>query len=108
VPLLAGSPLMYQPKAMESFSKLKHQNTQQPELTAFSCSPVNITRREAQVLLLLANGYLTRDVALQLKISVSTVNTHLKNIYKKTGAQNKIEALNKTRWLTASLPGNQY
>ena len=62
----------------------------------------HITRRELQILSLLANGSMNKEIAGLLNISIETVKQHLKNIYQKTGAHNKIEALNKTKWLTAS------
>lgn len=75
----------------------------QSELTAFSGHVQHITPREIQVLVLVAQGRLNKEIAGRLSISTETVKQHLKNIYQKTGAQNKIEALNKTRWLTAPL-----
>ena len=62
----------------------------------------HITRRELQILSLLAEGSMSKEIATSLNISIGTVKQHLKNIYQKTGAHNKIEALNKTKWLTAS------
>ncbi len=78
------------------------QSTSQPKLTASFCTE-NITPREVQVLTLLAQGNINKEIAHQLNISIETVKKHLNHIYKKTGATNKIEALNKTKWLTTSL-----
>lgn len=63
----------------------------------------NITRREAQILTLMADGSLHKEIAAVLDISTATVKKHIKNLYQKIGAHNKIEALNKTKWLMASL-----
>ena len=71
-------------------------NASQPKPTA-SIASGHLTAREAQILMLLAEGKLTKEIALRLNISAETVNKHLKNVYKKIGAGNKIEALNKTR-----------
>jgi len=79
------------------------QTTYQPELTAFSYRPEHITPREIQILTLMAQGNMNKEIANHLNISAETVKKHLKNIYQKTGAHNKIEALNKTKWLTTSL-----
>ncbi len=68
----------------------------------------HITPRETQILTLMAQGILNKEIAEQLNISAETVKKHLKNIYQKTGSHNKIEALNKTQWLTASPLSNQY
>lgn len=61
-----------------------------------------ITRREVEILSLMAEGNLNKEIASALNISTLTVKKHVKNIYLKVGAHNKIEALNKTKWLTAS------
>jgi DNA-binding NarL/FixJ family response regulator len=76
--------------------------------TTFSYTDEHITPREIQILTLMAQGILNKEIAQRLNISTETVKKHLKNIYQKTGSHNKIEALNKTKWLTASLFANQY
>ena len=63
----------------------------------------HITPREIEILGLMAQGKLNKEIAWRLNISPETVKKHIKNIYLKTGAHNKIEALNKTKWLTTSL-----
>jgi DNA-binding NarL/FixJ family response regulator len=67
----------------------------------------NITRREAQILHAMAEGKPAKEIASSLHISVATVQKHTKNIYRKLGVHNKIEALQKTKWLIATLFGNQ-
>lgn len=74
-------------------------NPSQPKPTASSAAGGRLTPREAEILMLLAEGRLTKAVALRLNISPETVKKHLRNVYQKTGATNKIEALNKTRSL---------
>lgn len=80
----------------------------QTELTASSYFPNHITPRETEILHLMAQGSMNKEIACHLNISPETVKKHIKNIFQKTGAQNRIEALNKTKWLTTSLAGNQY
>jgi NarL family two-component system response regulator YdfI len=48
--------------------------------------PVKITRREQEVLSLLAQGYSTKDVANRLGIAVKTASCHRNNIMTKLGA----------------------
>lgn len=84
------------------------QFTYQAGTTATPFANEHITPREIQILALMAQGYMNKEIGKQLNISVETVKKHVKNIFFKTGAQNRIEALNKTRWLTASLLNNQY
>lgn len=47
-----------------------------------------ITRREKEVLELIANGMTNNEIALQLFISSTTVDTHRKNLLAKLGAKN--------------------
>jgi LuxR family maltose regulon positive regulatory protein len=52
-----------------------------------------ITRKELRVLQLLAEGYSNNAMAEQLFVSVSTVRTHLRNIYLKIGVNNRTQAV---------------
>ena len=45
----------------------------------------NLTRRENQVLNLIGNGKTSKIIAKELNLSMSTIETHRKNIRKKTG-----------------------
>ena len=56
-----------------------------------------LSQREKEVLELVAQGLLYKEIAIRLSISVETVKKHLKNIYQKLHVQNKVEALNKFR-----------
>ncbi len=52
-----------------------------------------ITPRESEILSLLARGYRSKEVADDLKISVPTVNTHVRNIYEKLQVRSRAEAV---------------
>lgn len=54
-----------------------------------------ITRREKMVLHLMAQGKTSQEIADTLSISVLTVRSHTKRIYRKLDAHNKVEAINK-------------
>lgn len=54
--------------------------------------PAGLTRREVEVLRLVANGATNQQVADTLHISVRTVNTHMTNILNKTGCDNRTAA----------------
>lgn len=56
-----------------------------------------LSSREKEVLELLSQGLLYKEIAEQLGVTHETVKKHLKNIYHKLHVQNKIEALNKFR-----------
>lgn len=57
-----------------------------------------LTRRELEVLRLLARGYTYREIGKQLFISVKTVETHASNILRKTQQSNRHQL---TRWATS-------
>lgn len=54
-----------------------------------------LSAREAEVLALLSKGYLYKEIAEDLFISVGTVRQHIHNIYDKLHVQNRTEAINK-------------
>ena len=60
---------------------------------------VKLTRREYEVLALLAKGLTRDEIAAKLFVSSETVKMHTKNLYKKVNAKNKIDALIKTRMI---------
>jgi DNA-binding NarL/FixJ family response regulator len=54
-----------------------------------------LTTREEEVMKLVRMGLPNKGIAAELNISAETVKKHLKNIFEKLQARNKIEALNK-------------
>ncbi len=52
-----------------------------------------LTRRELQVLGLVANGYSGPQIAGRLEISVATVGSHMKNIYERLGVSDRAAAV---------------
>jgi DNA-binding NarL/FixJ family response regulator len=52
-------------------------------------------RRENEVLQLLSQGLLYKEIADQLSLTVGTVRQHIHNIYEKLHVQNRTEAINK-------------
>jgi DNA-binding NarL/FixJ family response regulator len=52
-----------------------------------------LTRREREILGLLAQGYLYKEIAEELTISLSTVRAHLHAIYEKMRVQSRTEAV---------------
>lgn len=53
---------------------------------------VTLTRREKQIMRLIAHGLSDKSIAWMLAISENTVNFHLKNIYRKLGVHNRTNA----------------
>jgi DNA-binding NarL/FixJ family response regulator len=56
-----------------------------------------LTAREEQVLRLIAAGYRYREIATELGLSVETVRTYVKSIFKKLHVRNAAEAAGKLR-----------
>lgn len=56
-------------------------------------STVNLTRRELEVLQMVKNGMLSKEISEQLFISVHTVNTHRQKILEKLQVDNSMEAV---------------
>ena len=53
-----------------------------------------LTIRELEVLQLMKQGLLSKEIAITLKVSINTVNSHRQNILQKLKANNSIEAVN--------------
>jgi DNA-binding NarL/FixJ family response regulator len=53
---------------------------------------LGLTRREAEVLTLVARGSTNREIAAELVISVKTASVHVSHILRKLGASNRREA----------------
>lgn len=56
---------------------------------------IELTPVEIKMLLILKEGCNNKTISERANISVNTVKFHLKKIYKKLGAKNRIEAINK-------------
>jgi DNA-binding CsgD family transcriptional regulator len=71
-----------------SFINLNPEEENQDALIAFS-------KREIDIIKLIANGLQNKEIAKQLSISDFTVKTHRKNIYKKSDCRNATELIKK-------------
>jgi DNA-binding NarL/FixJ family response regulator len=52
-----------------------------------------LSERETDVLKLLAQGYVTKEIARKLNISGHTVGTHIKNLYRKLSAHTRVQVV---------------
>jgi len=55
----------------------------------------NLSKRESEILQLLAKGFRYKEIADKLFISTETVRTHIRNIYSKLQVQSRTDAINK-------------
>ena len=59
---------------------------------------MTLSLRERAILRLLEQGLSAKEIAGRLSIALSTVHTHIKNIYRKLQAKDKMEAIRKGRF----------
>ncbi len=71
------------------------QNFYRSETQTAGGEPVELSGREREVLELLARGYLYKEIAEMLKISVQTVNTYIRRIYEKLHVRSRAQAVAK-------------
>lgn len=53
-----------------------------------TCSELNISQREVEIIKLISEGFINKEIADKLFLSTHTVNTHRKNIMNKLGVNN--------------------
>lgn len=70
---------------------LTHFNKKTIEIKDFE----ELTRRETEIVELLSQGLLYKEIADKIFISIDTVKKHVGNIYRKLQVSNKVEAINK-------------
>ncbi|MER7860071.1 response regulator transcription factor [Amycolatopsis japonica] len=67
--------------------------TARPAPSGLAPRPSSLTKRETEVLRLIATGKSNVDIAAELVISLETVKTHVGNIFGKLGAANRSQAV---------------
>ncbi|MBS1599370.1 MAG: winged helix-turn-helix transcriptional regulator [Bacteroidetes bacterium] len=60
---------------------------------------LEISKRELEILNLLAQGHSNQEIAAKLFVSLSTVKTHLQNLFEKLEAKRRTQAVEKARRL---------
>jgi DNA-binding CsgD family transcriptional regulator len=60
---------------------------------------LGLTARECEILALLASGQSNKELARTFDISPNTVKTHLARVFEKLEVQNRMQAVEKARWL---------
>jgi DNA-binding NarL/FixJ family response regulator len=55
--------------------------------------PENLSTREREILRLLARGHAYKEIADELHVSIGTINTHIRRIYKKLQVSSRSEAV---------------
>jgi DNA-binding CsgD family transcriptional regulator len=68
-------------------------------LDASLVSQLELSRREMEILSLLAQGYSNQEIAAKLFVSLSTVKTHNQNLFEKLDVKRRIQAVEKAKKL---------
>ena len=63
-------------------------------------SQLELSKRELEILSLLAQGHSNQEIAAKLFISVSTVKSHLQNLFEKLDVKRRIQAIEKAKRLS--------
>ncbi|SEO80311.1 LuxR family transcriptional regulator, maltose regulon positive regulatory protein [Paenibacillus sp. OV219] len=58
-----------------------------------------LTEQESKILRFIANGLLNKEIAYNLNITGETVKFHIKNMYRKLGVHNRVQALQRAKQL---------
>ncbi|WP_139275737.1 response regulator transcription factor, partial [Mangrovactinospora gilvigrisea] len=58
-----------------------------------AAAPDGLTTRETEVLRLIADGLSNQEIAERLFVSVTTVKTHINNLFAKTGVRDRAQAV---------------
>ncbi|QLB13802.1 LuxR family maltose regulon positive regulatory protein [Bisgaardia hudsonensis] len=77
----------------EQFVENLLKNPEVPELLKIS----PLTQREWQVLGLIYSGYSNEQISEELQVAITTIKTHIRNLYQKIGVSNRNEAINYTK-----------
>ncbi|MGW2616792.1 response regulator [Streptomyces sp. NPDC001500] len=65
----------------------------EPERTEPPVPPDGLTTREAEVLVLIADGLSNQEIARRLSVSTATVKTHINNMFTKTALKDRAQAV---------------
>jgi DNA-binding CsgD family transcriptional regulator len=57
-----------------------------------SATMPQLTKRENEILMMIAIGRCNKEIAKSLQISIATTQNHLQHLYRKLGARNRTEA----------------
>jgi len=68
-------------------------------LDASLVAQLELSKRELEILNLLAQGHSNQEIAAKLFVSVSTVKTHIQNLFEKLDVKRRIQAIEKARSL---------
>lgn len=85
---------VYEGRYVKNFSRVIQQADQTPFFDAFR-EKYRLSRREAQILKMISDGMLNKNIAEKLCLSIQTIETHRKNIHQKLQVTSRIDLIKK-------------
>ena len=85
---------VHEGRYVKNFSRVIQQADQTPFFDAFR-EKYRLSRREAQILKMISDGMLNKDIAEKLCLSIQTIETHRKNIHQKLQVTSRIDLIKK-------------
>lgn len=85
---------VFEGRHVKSFTRLIQQANQDSFYDSFRVK-YQLSRREVEIMRMIKDGILNKDIAKDLSLSIKTVETHRKNIYLKLQISTRIELVNK-------------
>jgi DNA-binding NarL/FixJ family response regulator len=85
---------VYEGRYVKNFDRVIQQSNQTPYFDAFR-EKYRLSRRETQILKMISEGMINKDIADVLSLSVQTIETHRKNINQKLQISSLMDLINK-------------
>jgi len=65
------------------------------EINDLKSNSTNLTKKEKEIVILVAEGLSNKEISQKLYISEVTVKTHIRNVFKKVGVSSRFQLFNK-------------
>ncbi|TNF43812.1 MAG: response regulator transcription factor [Cytophagales bacterium] len=87
---------VYEGRYIKNFDRVIQQSKQGPFFDGFR-EKYRLSRRETQILKMITDGMINKDMAESLNLSIQTIETHRKNINQKLQVNSLVDLLNKAK-----------
>ncbi|WP_026950632.1 response regulator transcription factor [Algoriphagus mannitolivorans] len=87
---------VYEGRYLKNFNRVIEQAKQGPFFDGFR-EKYRLSRRETQILKMISEGMINKDIADTLSLSIQTIETHRKNINQKLQVNSMVDLLNKVK-----------
>lgn len=87
---------VYEGRYLKNFNRVIEQSKQGPFFDGFR-EKYRLSRRETQILKMISEGMISKDIADSLSLSIQTIETHRKNINQKLQINSMVDLINKVK-----------